>query len=62
MHKHLSDIRREVKAALLGQKEQYPSEIHFCRGHGSQLYKITIEKIDSRTFVDDQGRTWERKD
>lgn len=56
---------REIRETLWDDEEnpiEFPKTFMFCEGMAQPMFKITIEKIESDSFIDEKGQKWRKVD
>lgn len=54
-------LNREIKEIIWNDPDddtKFPKTIFYCGGMGEPTFKITIDKIDDDTFIDQNGQKW----
>ncbi len=54
---------REIRETLCEDEENpivFPKSMIFCEGMGQPMFKITIEKIENDSFIDEKGQKWRK--
>lgn len=61
--KKSSELIRSVKCYIEDSEDwEFPAELWFHKGMEFPKFKVTIEMIETDTFVDSSGQKWKKVD